>query len=840
MMEQGTVKSRNFFSGDSLLPDSTWHLSSGVERFKYDSAGRVIRMRTEALPSVVDTLVYESTYGNVHVRRRLIGGTVYSRDSVVYDSAGRPATIFNALNQSTTIYYDQLNRDTLVLGPLGARSRRKYEDALRRATFTDPMGQVYMDSVNAVGWVVLRRDPRGNSETYGYDRLGNVVRRTNRNSQNITFEYDSLSRLTRRIAGADTAQFGYGPHNMWVSARNANSSDTLQLAGPFLTQKLTAIRGGQRFTVESFRNPLNQPTAVEVKKTTGSTWIRTASSTYNMQQSVDAISDFAGSTSTLTYSSFVWLSLLSVPGHSETFQRDSAGRFGGVDFNNPSGLDAHFARTQSYDVVDRVTSEDRPGHTRSFVYDSLGRLIRYADMDSIIFRADTFAYDSVGNRRDSDSQLQVGNRLTRLDQYNIFYDSTGNIVMRAFRHTDTVRYTWDVLGQLTRVIRWRASYGIDTSSFLYDAWGRRVKKTVSGVANSVVHFLHDGDNVVAELDVSYDPVHLYTYLPGADHPHSVRVGVNTYYYTRDGQGNVSGLVTSGNAVRAWYEYSPYGEMLADTGWVWQRYRFKGREWDPETGLYYMRARYYDPYLGRFISEDPIGLAGGLNPYAFVMSDPVNGSDPTGLGFWGKEDGCYYDRDPITGIWTWLSWGDQRCIGPQGRGGLNPRLDPFYNPPRRERGGTGGSGTGGTSIGTSQNPHATVGMTCKSFATLPGIRQIGDALWNASNSRANRPLNEYQAWVVLTPVFGMLVATSSPVTRTPAPTGGTVDPATHPMGNSWSGTYIYGHSHPFRNRVQGLSPFDAAAAHAQDIWIFAVTQDSMHIKFGIGPSQSCAR
>ena len=102
------------------------------------------------------------------------------------------------------------------------------------------------------------------------------------------------------------------------------------------------------------------------------------------------------------------------------------------------------------------------------------------------------------------------------------------------------------------------------------------------------------------------------------------------HYVQDAQGNVSGLLHSNGAVVESYEYSPQGELLSSTGGVTNPYRFKGREWDAEAGLYFMRARYYDPKVGRFVSEDPIGLAGGGNLYAFAMGDPVNHRDPSGL------------------------------------------------------------------------------------------------------------------------------------------------------------------------------------------------------------------
>ena len=79
-----------------------------------------------------------------------------------------------------------------------------------------------------------------------------------------------------------------------------------------------------------------------------------------------------------------------------------------------------------------------------------------------------------------------------------------------------------------------------------------------------------------------------------------------------------------------YDYSPYGEGQAQSEGTHNPLRFAARELDASTGMYYVRARWYDPFLGRFLSEDPIGLAGGNNQYAYAGNDPVNFTDPTGL------------------------------------------------------------------------------------------------------------------------------------------------------------------------------------------------------------------
>jgi len=105
-----------------------------------------------------------------------------------------------------------------------------------------------------------------------------------------------------------------------------------------------------------------------------------------------------------------------------------------------------------------------------------------------------------------------------------------------------------------------------------------------------------------------------------------------FYYQTDALGSVTGLVNSSNQLVNRYQYTPWGEMETgeSTYTTYDPLGFTARERDDETRLYYYRARYYDPQLGRFISEDPIGLAGGPNVYAYVGNNPINNTDPSGL------------------------------------------------------------------------------------------------------------------------------------------------------------------------------------------------------------------
>jgi RHS repeat-associated protein len=199
----------------------------------------------------------------------------------------------------------------------------------------------------------------------------------------------------------------------------------------------------------------------------------------------------------------------------------------------------------------------------------------------------------------------------------------GNLTQQvAFLH-----YNWNALGQLTSV-----SNIPSTASYGYDAWGRRVRITVG---TSSTGFLYDGVQALVEVDTAGHTTAEYSFYPGRDHPHSVQLGGasgTNYAVATDGLGNVTGLISDADSVPNWYRYDPFGFVIdyqAPSG-ATTRLGFQSMPFDVTSGLSYARARYYDPVLGRFISEDSLGLAGGINPYVFAGNSPVSPHDPSGL------------------------------------------------------------------------------------------------------------------------------------------------------------------------------------------------------------------
>jgi RHS repeat-associated protein len=179
----------------------------------------------------------------------------------------------------------------------------------------------------------------------------------------------------------------------------------------------------------------------------------------------------------------------------------------------------------------------------------------------------------------------------------------------------------------------------DTITYTYDFAGRRIAKAYDGT--TVTKYLYDGGQILAEYDGSNNLLHKYIHGPGVDQPICM-IDVNdanaTYYYHFDGLGSVVALSDdSGDTVQV-YEYSVFGQAAASDPNHPNRFLFTGREFDSETGLYYYRARYYNPHIGRFLQTDPANQ--GMNPYQYCRNNSVNCVDPSGLWtvafYWGQD------------------------------------------------------------------------------------------------------------------------------------------------------------------------------------------------------------
>ncbi|HEV2114305.1 MAG TPA: RHS repeat-associated core domain-containing protein [Terriglobales bacterium] len=269
--------------------------------------------------------------------------------------------------------------------------------------------------------------------------------------------------------------------------------------------------------------------------------------------------------------------------------------------------------------------------TEGYGYDSIYQLLsgtRSAGAN------EAYTYDSVGDRTTSASggsgnwNYNSSNQLTSRPGVSYGYDSDGN-VSTSIGSAGTTNFNWDFENRLTSVAE-PGSGG--TVAFKYDPFGRRIyRQLTSSGSNYTFYYVYDGATMFEQLVNLTTPTldQRWTFGPGIDEPLSTyRSGV-TYFFESDGLGTVTSLTGSSGAVGTTYTYDSFGNQTGGTGTWYNRFRYTGRENDSETGLSYLRARYYDPVTGRFISEDPIGFGGGQNFYRYVANNPVNLVDPNG-------------------------------------------------------------------------------------------------------------------------------------------------------------------------------------------------------------------
>jgi RHS repeat-associated protein len=224
----------------------------------------------------------------------------------------------------------------------------------------------------------------------------------------------------------------------------------------------------------------------------------------------------------------------------------------------------------------------------------------------------------------------------------IVIDANGNTLSDASGKS----YSWDFENRLTQVV----NPGVGTTTFRYDPWGRRIQKSSPlGTTN----YLYDGSlrrgwNVVEEVGNSGNVLARYTQGQVMDQPLAELRSGTTSYYHQDALGSITSLSNGVGALANTYSYDSFGKLTASTGALTNPFQYTGREFDPETGIYQYRARYYDQSGGRFISEDPIAFRGGVDFYVYVRNNPTDLIDPTGLqdSVTGSHAQC--DKDPDQG------------------------------------------------------------------------------------------------------------------------------------------------------------------------------------------------
>ena len=294
------------------------------------------------------------------------------------------------------------------------------------------------------------------------------------------------------------------------------------------------------------------------------------------------------------------------------------------------------ATTYGYDNLSRLTS--LANNLNGTVYDITWTFPTYNAANQIVtWGATSTVYDYVETATTTTAKTYDGlNRDATITAITGGYDTNGNLAKDGTR---TMGY--DVYNRLLTATGTGTYVGLNLK-LVYDTEGRLAKYSTDG-GTTYTTFLYDGTNLIAEYNNAGTLTERYIHGTGTDEPvvwyhGSAVTATEQKFLYQNYQGSVIAYADSAGIMGDYYKYGAYGEpkkagntdswpsAFAGSG---PRFRYTGQLALPEVGLYYYKARVYDPGFGRFLQTDPIGSKDDLDLYAYVGGDPINATDPTG-------------------------------------------------------------------------------------------------------------------------------------------------------------------------------------------------------------------
>ena len=581
-------------------------------------------------PTFAKAFVYDKR-GRKVVEKDILSDTQTYLTDFDYDPAGNLVARIDKEQKTTGYDYDDLNRLETVTDALTGKTRYTYDNRDNLTALTDAENNITWFEYDRNNRLLREIRPEGQETAYAYDDGGNLVEKTDARNQKTEYDYDDAGRLTeiRYFEATDhdnpakTVKFSYDRVGNLTGYNDGITSATYTYDDLYRKMSETVNYGlfDQTNSYTYYNNGL--------KKTyTGPDGIQYAYSYDSNNQLTGVTIPGAGS---ITYSSYNWNrpDEIILPGGSrKQYDYDPLMRVKSITARDP-GQNILLNYQYDYDKMDNITAKVTEHGRYGYGYDDLYRLNA---ADNPVQADEGFSYDAVGNRLTAagvaeDWSYNDNNELQGYDGVNFEYDDNGNMTQKTDAGQVT-NYIYNVEDRLDRV---EDGSGSLISNYYYDPFGRRLWKEVGGVRT---YFVYADEGLVAEVDAAGNVVKSYGYRPGSTwttDPLFMKVGGQYYFYQNDHLGTPQKMTAVNGAVVWSAKYSSFGQAEVNpASTIINNLRFPGQYYDKEPELHYNYFRYYNPAVGRYLRQDPLGVSGGINTYAYTLNNPISNYDKDGL------------------------------------------------------------------------------------------------------------------------------------------------------------------------------------------------------------------
>jgi RHS repeat-associated protein len=574
-----------------------------------------------------------------------------------YDNDGNRQTVTDPKGTVTKTDYDAASRVKAVTTGYGSATPRSIQyspDGFgQNLTLTDGKNQATNFKYDALGRLEYERPAQAPDLNFGYSPAGQLIQKTDRDGRAWTGIYDGGGRLA-----SETFQDGNAVNQTETYSYGQNGDGTRQL------KQATDSTGGSTFSY-GFRDRLAKSTAqnrqlsytydqtgfvasLTLKDLTDQAPDKTCTYIPDDLHRTQQFTDWRANTYIYTYNAanqIMAVTYKNAAGKTVAngiFTYDSAGQQLNAVYRSASGV--LLARVDyQYDLAGNRTERNSAYATNSFTYDSQYQLL--SENNSADIRGpQTFTYDNAGNRLSKQMgalaavNYSFNNLLNRVmgqtgggeANATYSYDAEGNRIQKvsvpppAQEDNGTTGYTFDGKQRLTKVTLPDGT----VITYAYDYQNRMVSRTQG---SEVRTYIYGTGNQVIEETLNGKRLALYGWGPDGLVSRTDADG-RSLYFLKDALGSVIAVLDDRGTVVQSMEYSAFGECLSGGDAV-NPFRFVGGfggYTDDATGLINFWNRWYDPQVGRWVSEDPIRQAGGVNLYGYVGNNPAIATDATGL------------------------------------------------------------------------------------------------------------------------------------------------------------------------------------------------------------------